>query len=259
MFFYGEIDTPTTIANRTLGSVSARSPVSLNLSGAAADDLLLVYVYGSQLYGTQNTILSSSAGSNWYNLPNTKAGGIGVNYVGGMIQTLYNCSGNSMGTMVNSYYGDIKIIMKKITAAEIASGVTLRCIENSPISYMLIRGVGNYDFHRNSSGSVISYSLSGDVYSPTANINWPIANTNITNSTQKLFVAGMVAQGVCSMTSATNVSTAGSYLFQVNKENLTGSLTLTSNRYGRANSFLYNSNTVYAPWASYIGVVLSGN
>jgi hypothetical protein len=160
--------------------------------------------------------------------------------------------------MVNSHFGDVKIIMKKITAAEIASGIKLSCIQEAKVSYMFLKGVTNYDFHRNSSGSLILQDFDSDYLSSTKSSSWPITNTNITNSTQKLFIAGQLAAGTISVPGATNIAPSGQYLFELNKDDLTGSsIPFTLNRGGRSYSFLYNSNTVYNPWATFLGIVIS--
>ena len=258
MFFYGEYDIPTVITTGTLGT-SARLATGFNLAGAQDGDILVVYIFNNTIYTTANTILSSSASSNWYTLSDTKTASVGLNYTGAMLKSTINCSGNSTGTQATSFYGDIRLIMKRISSAEIASGVTIRCIENANISYMIIRGVTKYEVHKNSSGTAIMPQFSGDIYSPSANSSWPITNTNIDANTQKLYVIGWCAAGTSAMPTATTLlNSGGHYAYRLDKEDLTGSsVPYSLNRGGRAYSFLYNSTTIYSPWASFLGFILT--
>jgi hypothetical protein len=163
-----------------------------------------------------------------------------------------------MATYSGTYFGESKIVMKKISAAEISSGITLRCCDSSNIAYLIVRGVNNYDLHKNSSGVVIKAETSANISSAVLYNNWPISDTNITNSTQKLLILGMHAAGSTVLSAGNNISIVGNYLFNIDKQYLTGSsIPYTVNRGGPASSFLYSNNSIYNPWSSYLGIVLS--
>lgn len=259
MFFYSESEVPKIIANRSVNNINLRFPQALNLLDAQEGDLLVVYAFreGGFHYGVQSSILSSSTSSNWYNLPETKTATLQLGYVGGMIQSVRGCDGNSMGTIVANLFTEERIVMKRLTTQDLSGQVTLRCYEGANISYLIIRNVKSYDIHRNSSGNQYTQDFSGDIYSPTATSNWQTANTNITASTKKLFIMGETAAGVVSFNAGTNISTAGKILREINLSDLTGPITISLNRGGRAYSFLYNSNTVYAPWAAFMAFIVS--
>lgn len=258
MFFYAESGIPKLIANRNLTTTGVQFPQALNLLDAEEGDLLVVYASrGGSIYGVQNFILASPASNNWYNLPETKSGTVTLNFWGGMIQSIRNCDGNSMGTMVNGYFGEVKVIMKKLTAQDLSGQVTLRCYQDANISYLIIRNVNTYDLHRNSTGGQYTQDFDGDLYSPTATTIWATTNTNITSSTKKLFIIGQLAAGIVAINNGTNISKSTSVLQEINLPDVTGNITLSLNRGGPATSFLYNSNTVYAPWAAFMAFIVS--
>jgi hypothetical protein len=259
MFFYSESDYTEIIVISTGSLSNALSSTALNLSGAEDGDLLVVSTFNTSDYSTANTFLSSSLSNNWYTLANTVTSSVDLNYIGSIQKISVNCSNSNTGTSITSHYGTIRLIMKKITAAEISSGVTIRCSQNSSIQYMLMRGVTNYSTHKNSSGSLITSQISSDRFSSTKNLTWPVTNTNINDNTQNLFIIGWNVAGSTSVPSATTtISSGGRYFFKLDKQNLTGSsVPYTASRSGGASSFLYNSNTIYNPWASYIGFIVS--
>jgi hypothetical protein len=230
MFFYGEesiVLEPTVIANRlTTNNMPAGQSVTLDLSGALADDLLIVYSHRYDIHPFKNqfNIVSSSAGSNWYSLADSKHGSVEF-YRGGTYLTYYiNCDDQNVGSISTTYTGETSVVMKKLTAAELSGQVKVSCYPGGSISHMLIRNVNTFDMHRNASNATITNSLNPNWGSTT--VNWQITNTNITAATKKLFICALRGGSTIDIAGVPNISQnkeTTSRLFQINKEQLTGS------------------------------------
>ena len=264
MFFYGEQETvlqpapvpdPVVVANRLLtDNMPAGQSSALNLSGALADDLLVVYSHRYSLnpFKNQYNIVSSSAGSNWYSLVDSKYGSVAF-YRGGSYLTYYiDCSNQNVGFISTTYTGETSVVMKKLTAAELSGQVAVSCYPGGSISYMLIRNVNTFDMHRDASNVTLESALNPNWESTT--VNWQITNTNITASTKKLFICALRGGSTIDISGIPNISQNKdtiSRLFQINKEQLTGSsVPIICGR-------TLQQTNAGAAYAAFIGMVIS--
>ena len=222
----------TSVVFNRMAAVDNWSPnyVTLNLTGAVAGDLLVVYASrtssAQKQYNVPYCLVSSSAGSNWRNLADNKITAAAFNTNSGVLTTYINCSGNNNGTVANIYYGEVFVDMKRLTATDLSGLVKVGCFQGN-INYMVIRNVNSYDILKDSSGVAIQKILRPDGSS--GNYSWPVTNTNITNSTQKLLIVGKLASGVVSIPGVSDSSAhTNTKLFDVGAAQLTGS-TVTFN------------------------------
>jgi hypothetical protein len=258
MFFYGEQDIalePVVIANRlATNNMPSGQSLILDLSGAANNDLLVVYShrYSVNPFKNQYNIVSSSAGSNWYSLADSKYGSVEF-YRGGTYLTYYiNCSNQNVGSISTTYSGETSVVMKKLTAAELSGQVAVSCYPGGSISYMLIRNVNAFDMHRNASNVTLTSALNPNWGSTT--VNWQITNTNITASTKKLFICALRGGSTIDISGVPNISQnkeTTSRLFQINNEQLTGSsIPIVCGR-------TLQQTNAGAAYAAFIGMVIS--
>lgn len=266
MFFYGEPETvfqtasipipePAIIANRlATDSMMAGQLVALDLSGALDNDLLIIYSHRVELnpFKNQFHIVSSSAGANWYSLADSKYGSISFGRSSPLLTYYINCDNQNVGSVATTFNGETTVVMKKLTAAELSGQVKVSCYPRGSVSYMLVRNVNAFDMHRNASNTILSNALNANWGSTT--VNWEIANTNINADTKKLFICALQGSSTVGIAGTSNISQStrnGSKLFQINKEQLTGSSLpiVCSRTYQEANSgFAY---------AAFIGMVIS--
>jgi hypothetical protein len=215
----------TSVVFNRMAATNNWSPnyVTLNLTGAMAGDLLVVYASrtSQNQYNVPYCLVSSSAGSNWRNLADNKIAAASFNSYSGVLTTYWNCSGNNNGTVATSYYGEAFVDMKRLTATDLSGLVKVGCFQGN-INYMVIRNVNSYDILKDSSGVAISKKLRPDGNS--GNYSWPVTNTNITNSTQKLLIVGVISSGVASIPGVSDSSAyTSTKLFDVGAAQLTGS------------------------------------
>lgn len=256
MFFYSEQDavlTPTIILNNFSAKLYGGQSTILDLSGAQADDLLLVYSHRSDIhpFNVPVNIVSSSAGSNWYNLADSKYGSVSFYRGGSYLTYYYNCLASNNGTVASTYTGQTNVVMKKLTSSELSGQVKVSCWPYGVTSYMVIRNVNNFDMHRDQSNTVLATTLSP--YYGSTTVNWQITNTNINSNTQKLFICGLRGSGTESIAGVSDISKNGgiSKLFEINKEQLTGSsIPIVCTR----TSYEVNNAAAYA---AFIGIVIS--